>query len=441
MNKYQIVGIFLLVGCFIFSPKVGQAQISATADYSLSTGYSSGTQDQIYVFCVSKGEIKASLTASCGAGQTGNFVWSKYNASSGSFDFFSNDLSGNQTSSISNLADGCYRVKITTSSGVSTYTAWVFNNYEEATAAITNSDCSSFTLSGTVNNSSALTYVDLSTGSTLSIDKTISVTWKSSDTTLSDSATLVVSSPPSANTDYTFTVTDRFGCTSAATVEYVSVVPKAAFTYVIRQQGTNKDKRSSASKNEAPLTVAFTNTSVNADAGKYQWYFYKDVTVLAKEKPTTVQDSLLVLAYDDSPEYTYEACGEYNVKLIASKTTTSTTCTSYCYIDTHIKIDTSFIDAPNIFLPDVQPFAVRFFSMKSVKITILDRWGKVLHTYQNGDIEGFYDTATTITNAVWDGKIGGRLATPGVYFWIAEGVGRDGTKRRGNGFFHLFRDK
>ena len=86
-------------------------------------------------------------------------------------------------------------------------------------------------------------------------------------------------------------------------------------------------------------------------------------------------------------------------------------------------------------------FAVMFFSMKSVKISIFNRWGKLLHVWENNNLQGFYNTVDKVPQSVWDGKVGGRMATPGVYFWIAEGVGRDGERRKGNGFFHLFRDK
>jgi len=82
-----------------------------------------------------------------------------------------------------------------------------------------------------------------------------------------------------------------------------------------------------------------------------------------------------------------------------------------------------------------------FFSMKSVKISIFNRWGKLLHVWENNNLQGFYNTVDKVPQSVWDGKVGGRMATPGVYFWIAEGVGRDGERRKGNGFFHLFRDK
>ena len=114
----------------------------------------------------------------------------------------------------------------------------------------------------------------------------------------------------------------------------------------------------------------------------------------------------------------------------------------------YIVIGESFIDAPNVFTPGNEDgqnlnetFAVKFFSMKTVKITIFNRWGKILHVYENNNVQGFYNTASSVPESVWDGKVGGRLATPGVYYYVAEGMGRDGKKRSANGFFHLFRGK
>lgn len=443
MNTYRLVGIFLFLSCLIAFPGAGLAQIASVADAVVPTEYSGGPQDNIHIFCGQKDALNASLTASYPQGETGNFEWQKYNPATGAFDFFSSDQSGNPTSSVSNLADGCYRVVINPSSGSKTYTAWVFNNYIEAKAEIPEMDCKSLTLKGTVD-TPAFTYTDLTTHQPKSLSKGIAVKWKAGEVVYTNVATFKKFDPPTQNTVYTFEVTDRFGCTAQASVEYISIVTKASFEYKIEAQGPNKDKRSDPNKNEAPLTVAFTNTSENA--GTYEWHFFKALeTITAEKAADTFKDSIQEIIYSENPVYTYEASGNYLVKLISKKTTGSITCTDTFYIDDYIRVDASFIDAPNVFTPNGDgtndKFAVKFFSMKSVKITIVNRWGKVLHTWESNNVQGFYDSATTITQSVWDGKVGGRMATPGVYFWVAEGVGRDGERRKENGFFHLFREK
>jgi hypothetical protein len=58
--------------------------------------------------------------------------------------------------------------------------------------------------------------------------------------------------------------------------------------------------------------------------------------------------------------------------------------------------------------------------------------------YENNNVQGFQNTYEA---SVWDGKVGGKYATPGVYYYVVEGKGRDGKMNKANGFFHLFRGK
>jgi len=76
--------------------------------------------------------------------------------------------------------------------------------------------------------------------------------------------------------------------------------------------------------------------------------------------------------------------------------------------------------------------------MKTIKISIFNRWGKIVHVYENNNVQGF---GPTVEQSVWNGRIGGKLASPGVYFYVVEGKGRDGKMNKANGFVHLFRDK
>jgi gliding motility-associated-like protein len=441
MNFTKILVGFLFFACFILASEQGFSQITSTADAVVPTEYSSGVQDNIHVFCSEKGELKASLTASYLQGETGNFEWLKYNSSTGIFDLYSNDQSGNQTSTISNLTDGCYRVNLTTTSGAKSYTAWVFNNYLEAKAEISLSDCNSFTLNGTFD-SPNIAYTDLSTGQPKELNKQIKVEWSTGEDMVSHVLTSQVFDPPTKNTNYTLEVTDRFGCVGKADVLYYSLVTKALFTYQLEDQG----KGSNSEEIEAPATYTFTNTSENGDLGKYEWYFYKSTQQINEEKDAgTFKDSIQDIIYSDNPVYTYEKTGDYKVKLVSKKISESTTCTDYFYMKDFIVIGSSFIDAPNVFTPNGDgandEFVVKFFSMKTVKITIVNRWGKVLHVWESNNVQGFYNTASSVPQSVWNGKVGGQMATPGVYFYVAEGIGRDGEKRSANGFFHLFRDK
>ena len=437
-----VAGLIVLIVC-VLAPSVGIAQITSNAGGVVPTEYSSGNQDNIYVFCGKKGEFNATLTATSPDAAT--FEWLKYNTLTGTFDFFSSDLSGTTTSTISALQDGAYRVNITPTGGVvRTYTAWVFNNYIETSAEITNSDCSSFTLNGTIE-PATLTYVDLGTLQQKVLNKEPKAVWTAVGVSVGTGLPYQVFSPPTKNTDYTLIVTDRFGCSSEpVTVTYSSIVTKASFTYAPEVQ-THID----LSKHEAPLTMVFTNTSENGDPGKFQWFIYKDRAELILEAlayPGAVIDSFLIKLYDDSPTYKFEKPGAYNVKLVSQKTSASTICYDTVHIDQFIVIDESILEAPNFFSPGNgdginDNFVIRFFSMKTVKISIFNRWGRIVHLYENNNVQGFGATWTSYPQAVWDGKVGGKLAVPGVYYYVVDAMGRDDKRRKASGFVHLFREK
>lgn len=443
MKIQRIVTGFIVLLLFVLAPSLGFAQISSNANQIIPTEYSSGGQDEIHIFCTTRDVVNASLTATAPGGVGGTYEWLKYNAQTGAFEPYQSDLSGAATSVISNLADGAYRVNITTGEGVQTFTAWVFNNYIETTATITNSDCNSFTLVGT-SDTPALNYVDLPTGQARQLDKGVQISWTANNELVGEFLTYQVFSPPTKDTEYTLTVTDRFGCSSESRVMYESIVTKASFTYEKEDQS-----KSHSTKTEAPLTVTFTNTSENDDPDKAQWFIYKDRNVLAREGQAANGqpiDSILTKIFTESPIYIFERPGTYNVKLVSQKESPSGICYDTIYIDDYISIDTSFIEAPKFFTPgdddDVNPrFVVRFFSMQSVKITIFNRWGKVMHVWESDNVQGFGPTVESTPQAVWDGKVGGKLANPGVYYYVAEGRGRDDKRQRANGFFHLFREK
>ncbi|HEY3370542.1 MAG TPA: gliding motility-associated C-terminal domain-containing protein [Prolixibacteraceae bacterium] len=441
MKIQRIVAGLIVVTVLALVPSLGFTQITSIANSVVPTEYSSGSQDVIHVFCGKKGEVNASLTAT--SAEPASFEWQKYNVSTGSFDLFINDQSGSLTSTISNLQDGAYRVNITNTSGVKPYTAWVFNNYTETTAEIANSDCNSFTLKGTLD-TPTFTYIDLPTRQSKGLNKGIQVKWTKDNVSVSTVLTSQVFSPPTKDTDYTLTVTDRFGCLSQSVVRYISIVTKASFTYQPEDQ-----TKSHPSKVEAPLPVVFTNTSENGDVGKYEWFIYKSREDIIKESeanPGTVIDSFLTKIYTDSPIYVFEKPGSYNVKLVSQHKSEFTTCYDTVYIDKFIVVEESFIEAPNFFTPGNGDAAndyleIRFFSMKTVKISIFNRWGKVVHVWESNNVQGFGPTRESDPQSVWDGKVGGRLATPGVYYYVVEGMGRDDIKRHANGFVHLFREK
>lgn len=430
-NKSKIFLFTTLV--LLFNISGISAQISAPgSETSVSTNYPAFPEtDNIFIFCTGSEEIDAgSLTVRTGLEGTKTFLWEKYNSQTAEFEMFFSENSDNSESSVSSLESGGYKVTVTLGETTEIYRAWIFNNHIAVSAEISESDCFSFRLNGTIE-SETFVYYDPETNSPVELTNDFQTEWKVGETTIASIINPQIFDPPYDDTEYTFSVTDRFGCKSEYNLLYESVAVKAQFS-VDKQQG------------EAPLTVNFTNESKNATSGMYEWFFYRNLDDLKKEAEKTQQplDSIMVVAYDDNPVYTYEKSGSYLVTLVAKNVTESFTCADTFYMKSPIIADTSFIAVPNVFTPNGDGindlFIVRFWSMQSIKISIFNRWGKRIHYYESGDVRGFEDTYTA---TVWDGRLNGRYATPGVYYYVVEGKGRDNKNKRAKGFFHLFRGK
>ena len=426
MNVKQTAQLFFLSFTFFIPFCVG-AQITSNSDGMATTEYSSGTQDNIYLFCSAPNQSIGELTATASNGAASSFEWLKYNSTNGSFDPFSTDNSGNTSSTVSNLTDGGYRVNVTANGVTETYTAWVFNSWYTATAEITESTCDYFQLTASFEQAQ-LTYYDLSSGSSKQVAKDVRVKWSADGEQISTVISPTIYSPPAKDTDYTLTVYDQFGCMVEVTVNYQSVVTQASFT-------------ASPMNGEAPLEVNFMNSSLNAD--QYEWFFFRDRDELVREGENgTVEDSIMLTAIDENPIITYDKSGTYQVKLVTTKNSADFACTDTFYLSDYIVADTSFIKAPNVFTPNGDgandAFVISYWSLKSLKIQIFNRWGRKVHVWENNNVQGFEGTRS---ESAWDGKIGGKYASPGVYYYVVEALGRDDKKRFAHGFVHLFREK
>ncbi len=426
---------FLVIfGFMSIIPRFLNAQISAPGHSgSDKTNYPVFSEtDSIFVFCTqSEGLTTGVLRANTILEGTKTFLWEKYNPASATFEFQFSESVSTSFSEIRDLADGCYRATITQGGNVVIQRAWVFNDWTISTAEITESNCDWFKLNGDFT-TAELKYYDLNNNAELTLFKDTKVQWKIGDGVVATVLSPQIFNPPTKDTDYTLRVYDKYGCEGITTVNYVSIVTKASFT-VDKQNG------------EAPLVVTFTNTSENGTPGAYEWFFFRNLDNIKKESDgsTTPVDSIEIVAYDDSPVYTYENSGTYMVKLVSKKITGNQACIDTFYLEDYIVADTSFIAVPNVFTPNGDgtndEFVVKFWSMKSIEIDIFNRWGKRIHHWQSGDVRGFEGTWT---ETVWDGRgMGGKYSSPGVYYYAIKGEGRDGVTRRKEGFFHLFRDK
>jgi len=427
MKRQQTLKLLFLLIAFFISITVG-AQISADSDASIPTEYSAGTQDLIHIFCSAPDQNAGQLTATSASGAGANFEWTKYNSGTGLFDPFLSDNSGGATSTISNLESGGYRVEVTAGATTETYTAWVMNSWYTATAEITESTCDYFQVQAAFEEAQ-LVYYDLATGAERQIFKDVKTRWTADGDQVAAVLNPQIFSPPARNTEYTLTVYDRFDCQVEVSVLYESVVTAASFA-------------ASPMEGEAPLEVAFTSTSLNAD--QYEWFFFRDrdEMILEGQGGTVVQDSILQTAIDQNPVFVYENSGTYQVKLVTTKFSDDFACRDTFYLDSYIVALSSLVEVPNVFTPNGDglndEFVVKYQSLQSIHVQIFNRWGKKIHSWENNNVQGF---ESTVSESAWDGKIGGRYASPGVYYYVVQAKGRDDQTRNAHGFFHLFREK
>jgi gliding motility-associated-like protein len=426
VRRSFFVSLFLL---FSVTLAVGQSLVSTSASFSEQTAYPVFTgNDRIYYFCGVNGHQSGSLKASSSGSQV-TFVWEKFNQGTGVFSFFSNETG--LSSNLTGLADGCYRVRFTENGVDRLFRAWVINTWTDVTAVITNSNCKSFKLNGSATGS-GFVYYDLSSLQPVSIDPAYRYIWYTDNTLLYTIQNPIINAPPTKNTVYRLEVTDRTGCMKSSQVTYQSIVTKAKFSWT-----TTQAINSQFSNYEAPLEVKFVNESENGDVDKFEFFLFKEKTLIEQMGSAGgVVDSILTRIYEVAPVYTYENSGRYMVKLISAKESALFTCRDTCYLKDYITIDTSLVKIAPAFTPngdginDVVMIQTR--SLESLDFQIFNRWGRIVHKFSRS---GYIPADTEL--ATWDGKVNGKMATPGVYYYIADAKGRDGVRRRKKGFIQM----
>lgn len=199
-------------------------------------------------------------------------------------------------------------------------------------------------------------------------------------------------------------IKDRFGLTwESDEVTYHSYIPSAEFS-------------ADPMQGEAPLEVTFNYTGENAQ--QFEWYLYKDTTEV-QPGAISVEDSLIegrVFNEQNLPPYVYEHPGSYNVKLVVVNTRGINQCSDTMYIDQFIVVDSSLVDVPNVFTPNGDGindiFQAKAQSLEYFHGVILNRWGRKV--YEWDDPQGG-----------WNGKIHGKYASPGTYFYVITAKGRE----------------
>jgi len=420
------ISLFLL---FSVTLAVGQSLVSTSASFSGQTSYPVFIgNDFIYYFCGTNGQQNGTLKVSSAGAQV-TFTWEKFNSVSGSFSFFSNETGTSST--LTGLANGCYRVSFRENGVDRLYRAWIMNGWIEPTAVISGSNCKNFILQGSATGSTYV-YYDLSSRQPVTLVPGYKYIWYSDTFPIGTIQNLTINNPPTKNSVYRLEVTDRAGCMQSSQVTYQSIVTKAKFS-----RKPNQASNPQFSIPEAPLEVQFTNESENGDPDKFEWFLFREKSQIEKDGAAGGKvDSIMTRIYEVNPVYTYQNSGKYMVKLISAKQSAGYTCRDTFYLKDYIFIDSSLVKVPPAFTPngdginDVLTIQTR--SLESLDFQIFNRWGRVVHQFSKSG----YIPADSVL-AAWDGKVNGKLASPGVYFYVVDAKGRDGERRRKKGFVQM----
>jgi gliding motility-associated-like protein len=416
----------------------GLAQIqSATADHVDTLGYLPGNTDldPLFVFYQSGGVSKTGeLTALPPSPGNYNFEWSRYNPALPGFDPPFSSEAALPSSTVTNLGDGGYLVRIWNGTGTDiSFTSWVMLD-ELRDSVVQTADgnlpgylftCDFIAVSGYIF-PDTLVYYDLQTHEQITRPLDFSFKWTSDNPDLdipNDTIVLrpnISYKPPYRDTEYTLTATDEFGMTEQDHVLYASIQTKAEFVpmyydKVNREFVTDLDEAWSKDQGsmDAELTVQFINHSLNG--ASYEWV-YLDTLGGVPEKEFTYE-------LEPPTEFTYIAADKYYYPYLVS--TSEEFCTDTFRLEGAIHVVRSQLEIPNVFTPNGDPDNDRFIfkhqSLKSCKVTIVDRTGKVVYQKKIDDIYAWEG---------WDGNLhdSNRKAPEGQYYYVVEATGYDGAE-------------
>lgn len=403
----------IIAGCFAAGSL--EAQLTAPGSQAMRfTQYSGSTarKDPVFIFCAADGSDRGSLRVLPEhSATTFDFTWYRYHPGSSSFQLFAGPLTA-ADSRADTLSPGGYRIEVSTAGWDTAYHAWVHMDLPVAEARVRDFKCSYVALGGTAAVDTFI-YYDPTDGTPRRLPNDCRFLWTADPATSIPYPDLEINpvsySPPVEDTYFTIEVADSFGCSAASEVFYESIHVEAGF-------------EGDPTQGEAPLEVAFTNTSVNA--ARYEWDFG--------------DDSVSLLA--DPPPHRYYVPGEYSVRLAAYSEEECVDSLRFNYI----VVEPSQLEIPNVFTPgpeldgvndffvvsskSLRYLSVQIFSVTGTKVYSFTGEGEALSAWQG-----------------WDGTIsGGNYASTGVYYYVIRAIGWDDIDYSGKeyrGFLHLYRHK
>lgn len=443
VDKKLFLAGFLAI--FTFSYTLGQIT-STTADkidtllYPVSTA-----QDQLFVFYQVNQILKTgSLSATLPGTENYNFEWSKYNPASSGFDPPFKSDPATLSSTVSDLDEGGYRVRIFDGASTdTTITAWVLlDKFKDSIlkdgdqVPSYNYFCGFLRLNGLII-PDTLIYYDPVSHQAISIPLGYTFKWTSDNsdlTILRDSIDLNPNDtyqPPLKDTWYILTATDDLGMVEIDSVLYESIETKAKFKVEYYDKVTeeydadlNGGWSSDKGSLDARLAVKFYNESLNG--ATFEWV-YLDTLGGIKQGATTYD-------VDEVMEFTYETADEYYYPHMVSISEAG--CPDTFRLEEAIFVVPSQLVIPNVFSPNGDGvndlFVFKHQSLQSCNVTIVDRSGKIAYKRKIDDIYGWDG---------WDGNMhdSNRKAPEGQYYYVVEALGYDGKEYKDLNVFENWR--
>lgn len=203
--------------------------------------------------------------------------------------------------------------------------------------------------------------------------------------------------------------------------EYVTtaVEAQAKATQTYREALNELDREPSGLGGSAPAEIEF-NAYYTDAVTHSEWQFSRDANF----------SSITHRYTDDLLRYTFREEGTTYVRLVVSSNNES--CVYECD-PLVVTIGTSLLEIPNAFSPGTidgknDEWRVAYKSLVEFRCWIFNKQGVEVYYSEN-------------PGAGWDGKVGGRLASPGVYYYVIEARGADGVDYKRSGHINLMRSK
>jgi gliding motility-associated-like protein len=418
------------------------AQINhGSADTAIVTAYEiAGVRDSVYIFN-KKENANFYIQVTSYGGATDTFEWSKFNPSTGNYDFIRQDIG--TTSTIDTITSSLgYRVIITDTTQPDTFRCWVLvNDFDVVITSDTISKDNGNITCRVINNiiahldSADLYYFDPLKKDVIHCPVTYEDDWTSNhpDSARDPNKTVDflrarVDEPYWKDTWYIIEVKDNFGLIRKDSAFYKSIQPHAIFEwkliplndpfYSAEKYDSSYDDEYNAVFNSAPAIYLFSTRNLSKNADYYTW-FYGD-------RDSTIRTTA------DTIVHKYEKPGTYSPKLVAYKNVDFTDACKDTFPkendeSVEIIVNDWSIDGgnsltamkiPNVFTPPNGEYPYwRFYddvSITDFEIIIYNRYGKKVYEYK-GNIRNWDG---------WDGKNKGtdKTVPTGVYYYVVKKI-------------------